>query len=54
MQKVLNGEEVPEITLTPSVVVTPENLDAYLAGELWTEPVAGAPELDNDQPTIPE
>jgi len=54
MQKVLDGEEVPEITLTPSVVVTPENLDAYLAGELWTEPVAGAPELDNDQPTIPE
>ena len=54
MQKVLNGEEVPQITLTPSVVVTPDNLDAYLAGELWTEPTAGAPELDNDQPTIPE
>jgi ribose transport system substrate-binding protein len=54
MQKVFDGEEVPEITLTPSVVVTPENLDAYLAGELWTDPVAGAPELDNDQPTIPE
>jgi ribose transport system substrate-binding protein len=54
MGKVLAGEEVPEITLTPSVVVTPENLDAYLAGELWTEPVAGAPELDNDLPTVPE
>jgi hypothetical protein len=54
MQKVLNGEEVPQITLTPSVVVTPDNLDAYLAGDLWTDPVAGAPELDNDQPTIPE
>jgi ribose transport system substrate-binding protein len=54
MAKVLAGEEVPEITLTPSVVVTPENLDAYLAGELWTEPVAGAPELDNDLPTVPE
>jgi ribose transport system substrate-binding protein len=54
MQKVLNGEEVPEITLTPSVVVTPDNLASYLAGELWTEPVAGAPELDNDQPTVPE
>jgi ribose transport system substrate-binding protein len=54
MEKVLAGEEVPEITLTPSVVVTPENLDAYLAGELWTEPVAGAPELDNDLPTVPE
>jgi ABC-type sugar transport system substrate-binding protein len=54
MQKVLNGEEVPEITLTPSVVVNPDNLAAYLAGELWTEPVAGAPELDNDLPTVPE
>jgi ribose transport system substrate-binding protein len=54
LQKVYNGEEVPQITLTPSVVVTPENLEAYLAGELWTEPIAGAPELDNDQPTIPE
>jgi ribose transport system substrate-binding protein len=54
MEKVLNGEEVPQITLTPSVVVTPENLDAYLAGELWTEPVAGSPELDNGQPTVPE
>jgi ribose transport system substrate-binding protein len=45
---------VPLVTLTPSVVVTPENLEAYLAGELWTEPVAGAPELDNDLPTVPE
>ena len=54
MQKILNGEEVPLITLTPSVVVTPENLEDYLAGKLWTEPVAGAPELDNDQPTVPE
>jgi ribose transport system substrate-binding protein len=54
MQKVLAGEEVPQITLTPSVVVTPDNLDEYLAGELWTEPVAGAPELDNDMPTVPE
>jgi ribose transport system substrate-binding protein len=54
MEKVLNGEEVPQILLTPSVVVTPENLDAYEAGDLWTEPVAGAPELDNDLPTVPE
>ncbi len=54
MQRILNGEEVPQITLTPSVVVTPENLEDYLAGNLWTEPIAGAPELDNDQPTIPE
>ncbi len=54
MQRILNGEEVPEITLTPSVVVTPENLEEYLAGTLWTEPVAGAPEIDNDEPTVPE
>ncbi|HKZ90532.1 MAG TPA: sugar ABC transporter substrate-binding protein [Candidatus Limnocylindrales bacterium] len=54
LQKVFNGEEVPQILLTPSVVVTPENLDTYVAGELWTEPVAGAPELDNDMPTVPE
>jgi ribose transport system substrate-binding protein len=54
LQKVLNGEEVPQVLLTPSVVVTPENLDAYVAGELWTEPVAGSPELDNDMPTVPE
>ncbi len=54
LQKIFNGEEVPLVTLTPSVVVTPDNLDAYLAGELWTEPVAGAPELDNDMPTVPE
>ncbi len=54
MQKVLNGETVPQIILTPSVVVTPENLADYLDGKLWTEPVAGAPEMDNDQPTVPE
>ena len=54
MQKVLAGEEVPQVLLTPSVVVTPENLQAYLAGELWTEPVAGAPETDNDLPTVPD
>lgn len=54
MVKVLNGEQVPEILLTPSVVVTPENLADYLEGKLWTEPVAGKPELDNDKPTIEE
>ncbi len=53
MQKVLNGEKVPEIILTPSVVVTPDNLNDYLAGKLWTEPVAGAPETDNGKPTVP-
>jgi alpha-glucoside transport system substrate-binding protein len=54
MQKILAGEKVPEIILTPSVVVTPENLPDYLAGKLWTEPVAGAPETDNNMPTVPE
>ena len=54
MEKVLKGEEVPQIILTPSVVVTPENLQDYLDGKLWTEPVAGAAETDNDQPTVPD
>ena len=54
MEKIFNGEEVPQIILTPSVVVSPENLQDYLDGKLWTEPVAGFPELDNDQPTVPE
>ena len=54
MEKVLKGEEVPQILLTPSVVVTPENLQDYLDGKLWTEPVAGSAETDNDQPTVPD
>lgn len=54
MNALFEGEDVPEIVLTPSVVVTPENLEAYLAGDLWTEPVAGFPELDNGEPTIPD
>lgn len=54
MAAIFAGEEVPEITLTPSVVVTPDNLEEYLAGELWTEPVAGFPEFDNDMPTVPD
>jgi len=54
MEKVLKGEKVPQIVLTPSVVVTPENLQDYLDGKLWTEPVSGQPELDNDKPTMPD
>lgn len=54
MQQVLSGESVPEIILTLSVVVTPENVQDYLDGKLWTEPQPGSPELDNDQPTVPE
>ena len=53
MQQVINGETVPQILLTPSVVVSPDNLADYLAGKLWTEPVAGAPETDNGKPTVP-
>ncbi|MBN1311563.1 MAG: sugar ABC transporter substrate-binding protein [Anaerolineae bacterium] len=53
MKRVLEGQDVPQIMLTPSVVVTPGNLQDYLDGKLWTWPVAGAPEMDNDQPTVP-
>jgi ribose transport system substrate-binding protein len=54
LQKILAGETTPQIILTPSVVVTPENLQDYLDGKLWTEPVAGLPEIDNDLPTVPD
>lgn len=54
MDKVLAGQQVPQIILTPSVVVTPENLQDYLDGKLWTEPVAGSAETDNNQPTVPD
>jgi ribose transport system substrate-binding protein len=35
------------------VVVTPNNVDEYLSGKLWSDPVAGDPEMDNNLPTIP-
>jgi ribose transport system substrate-binding protein len=54
MDKVFKGETVPNILLTPSVVVTPDNLQDYLDGKLWTDPQAGQPELDNDKPTVPD
>jgi hypothetical protein len=54
MNKIFAGEKVSQIILTPSVVVSPDNLTDYLAGKLWTDPVAGFPELDNDKPTVPE
>ncbi len=53
MAAIFAGEEVPQITLTPSVVVTPDNLEAYLAGDLWTAPIPGFPEFDNGEPTVP-
>jgi hypothetical protein len=51
MKKYLDGEAVPQILLTPSTVVDTHNIDAYVAGDTWTDPVAGTPELDNGQPT---
>ncbi|NLX08138.1 MAG: sugar ABC transporter substrate-binding protein, partial [Chloroflexi bacterium] len=54
MNKLLQGEEIPYILLTPSEVVDIENLDAYIAGETWTDPVGGQPEVDNGEPTVPD
>lgn len=54
MEKMFNGEAIPYILLTPSTVVDAENLDAYVAGDTWTDPVEGAPEIDNGEPTVPE
>lgn len=51
MNKFLNGEEVPYVLLTPSTVVDITNLDAYIAGDTWTAPIAGEPEIDDGQPT---
>jgi ABC-type sugar transport system substrate-binding protein len=51
MEKVLNGEEVPYILETPSIVVDITNVDAYRSGSTWTEPVEGIPELDNGLPS---
>jgi len=51
MDKVLNGEKVPFILETPSIVVDKSNLDAYKSGSTWTEPVEGIPEFDNSEPT---
>jgi ribose transport system substrate-binding protein len=52
MKKYLDGEEVPYVLLTPSTVVDINNLDAYIAGDTWTDPVPGAPEFDNGEPTV--
>lgn len=52
MNKFLNGEEVPYVLLTPSTVVDIANLDDYIAGDTWTDPIAGVPEIDNGEPTV--
>jgi len=52
MQKVLNGQTVPQYLLTPAVVVDSTNVDDYIAGKTWTTPVAGSSEVDNGKPTV--
>lgn len=52
MNKFLNGEDVPYVLLTPSTVVDINNLDDYIAGDTWTDPVPGVPEIDNGEPTV--
>ncbi len=53
MNHYLLGEDIPEFLLTPSIIVDHNNLDAYISGDTWTEPVIGLPETDNALPTIP-
>ncbi|HEX3053798.1 MAG TPA: sugar ABC transporter substrate-binding protein [Aggregatilineaceae bacterium] len=52
MHKYLNGEAIPPILLTPSTVVNIRNVDAYIAGDTWTDPIPGEPEFDNNLPTF--
>ncbi len=52
MNRVINGDDVPQFILTPSIVVDATNLDAYIVGETWTPPAAGSPELDNGLPSV--
>ncbi len=43
--RVLKGEDIPVYLETPSVVVDAKNMDSYLNGSTWTEPVTGNPEV---------
>ncbi len=52
MQKILSGEKVDPILLTPSVVVDASNIADYRAGKLWTNAVGGSAEQDNGKPTV--
>ena len=54
MNKLLLGQPIPEYLLTPSVVVDTNNLESYVNGDTWEEPVPGLPETDNGLPTLPE
>jgi ribose transport system substrate-binding protein len=51
MQKYLNGEAIPYILETSSIVVDQGNVEEYKAGTTWMEPISGSPELDNGLPT---
>ncbi len=51
MQKLLNGETIPFILETSSIVVDQKNIADYKAGTTWIEPIPGVPELDNGRPT---
>jgi ABC-type sugar transport system substrate-binding protein len=51
MQKFLDGETIPFILETSSLVVDQENVADYKAGTTWIEPIPGVPELDNGKPT---
>jgi hypothetical protein len=51
MQKYLNGESIPYILETSSIVADQKNVADYKAGTTWTEPISGSPELDNGLPT---
>ncbi|MBX3081357.1 MAG: sugar ABC transporter substrate-binding protein [Anaerolineae bacterium] len=52
MNKILSGEDVPQYVMTPSTVVDSANIDDYIAGKTWTDPLAGSPENDNQTPTV--
>jgi ribose transport system substrate-binding protein len=51
MAKVLNGDPVPAILETPSIVVDQSNVADYESSKTWTTPLEGKPELDNGKPT---
>jgi hypothetical protein len=52
MSTFLNDEDVSYMLFTPSTVVDITNLDAYIEGHTWMDPISGEPEIDNGQPTF--
>ncbi|HVO41532.1 MAG TPA: sugar ABC transporter substrate-binding protein, partial [Aggregatilineales bacterium] len=53
MDRMFAGEKLPPYILTPTTIVDATDIDDYMAGRTWTEPVAGSPEIDNGQPSLP-